>query len=555
MDHLFIDTLPLTADGRYSREGVLQLMGEEALRWDAEGRPFISVYCGSRFGAHPLYVDAAVRLARGIDAMGGVLVFGGGDSGLMGEVAKNCTRLLGITTRMFLKLDAQTATGGAEGGTVHNVNKAAGDFDLRKVIMMLLGSGPGFALPGGYGTIDEFGEPIIFGSHHPGSYHMFFINPNDFWGHIRAQFDVLAARGLMPPNYKKNYTFVDDPETGLALCKAFLDQKRQRAQTLFTEGAPDDTARPHKTITGKRPKPPHSAREWILKNNRVFAETLLDFIGEGEAPGDILDLPRLGVIASQNIGSDDTAYNIAAPHDLKAYQDRVEDLARALGEKRPILIMTGDRAGLRAQIADKATANGAKVIWIRSGAKRDPVSFSRSNDFPRELTLRVSRHHEKEWLFGLLSQAIVTVAGGFHTLNQMMSYLTRNQTGHGTYFDLIEHCDDPGFWKPQLGLEPRRQPIFLFDPPDAHGHILWSPLRLHFVHAAQEGFMTVRESRNDLFLVRPYSLTRELVKDAVSAAQAPDNPDLFTAFAMQAYEQISRPPSSSKQAAPPKAKT
>ena len=50
--------------------------------------PAICVFCGSSFGNHPAYRDAARAIGAGIAKMGYSLVFGGGGLGLMGEVAK-----------------------------------------------------------------------------------------------------------------------------------------------------------------------------------------------------------------------------------------------------------------------------------------------------------------------------------------------------------------------------------------------------------------------------------------------------------------------------------
>lgn len=47
----------------------------------------ICVYCGSRRGADPVYEQAARSVGRWIGERGGQLVYGGGNAGLMGQVA------------------------------------------------------------------------------------------------------------------------------------------------------------------------------------------------------------------------------------------------------------------------------------------------------------------------------------------------------------------------------------------------------------------------------------------------------------------------------------
>ncbi len=50
--------------------------------------PTICVFCGSSAGAHPAYAEAARALGAALGKAGMQMVFGGGDIGLMGEVAR-----------------------------------------------------------------------------------------------------------------------------------------------------------------------------------------------------------------------------------------------------------------------------------------------------------------------------------------------------------------------------------------------------------------------------------------------------------------------------------
>ena len=49
----------------------------------------ICVYCGSANGVDPVFMDAAVELGKSIAEHGLGLVYGGGDNGLMGAVARS----------------------------------------------------------------------------------------------------------------------------------------------------------------------------------------------------------------------------------------------------------------------------------------------------------------------------------------------------------------------------------------------------------------------------------------------------------------------------------
>ena len=49
----------------------------------------ICVYCGARPGADPRYMEAATELGQQIGKNGWRLVYGAGDVGIMGEVARS----------------------------------------------------------------------------------------------------------------------------------------------------------------------------------------------------------------------------------------------------------------------------------------------------------------------------------------------------------------------------------------------------------------------------------------------------------------------------------
>ncbi len=51
-------------------------------------RKSVCVYCGSRAGARPAYAEAARATGRMLARNGWRLVYGAGDVGLMGEVAR-----------------------------------------------------------------------------------------------------------------------------------------------------------------------------------------------------------------------------------------------------------------------------------------------------------------------------------------------------------------------------------------------------------------------------------------------------------------------------------
>ncbi len=113
----------------------------------------ICVYCGSRPGENPLFAEAARAVGRWIGEHGGQLVYGGGRSGLMGEVAE-ATRLAGgrvVGVIPQALVDKELANRACD--ELHIVTS----MHERKA-MMAERSDAFVALPGGIGTFEELFE-------------------------------------------------------------------------------------------------------------------------------------------------------------------------------------------------------------------------------------------------------------------------------------------------------------------------------------------------------------------------------------------------------------
>lgn len=116
--------------------------------------PFsVCVYCGSRLGSQKEYSEAARRVGRAIGERGWRLVYGGGNVGLMGEVA-----------------DATLAAGGQVVGVIPELllNKEVGHRHLTELHvvrtmherkqLMAEKANAFMAMPGGIGTLEEIFE-------------------------------------------------------------------------------------------------------------------------------------------------------------------------------------------------------------------------------------------------------------------------------------------------------------------------------------------------------------------------------------------------------------
>lgn len=113
----------------------------------------ICVYCGSRNGVSPRYVQVAQEVGQWIGSHQGQLVYGGGENGLMGLVAKSTMeaggRVVGIIpTALQSKEKPRIAC-----DELHVV-----DTMHERKQMMAERADAFLALPGGIGTFEEFFE-------------------------------------------------------------------------------------------------------------------------------------------------------------------------------------------------------------------------------------------------------------------------------------------------------------------------------------------------------------------------------------------------------------
>lgn len=113
----------------------------------------LCVYCGSRSGDLPEFASAAAVVGRWIGRQRGQLVYGGGNSGLMGVVANAAleagARVVGVIPRTLVERE-HAHLGLHELHVVENMHE-------RKRIMAER-CDAFVALPGGIGTLEEFFE-------------------------------------------------------------------------------------------------------------------------------------------------------------------------------------------------------------------------------------------------------------------------------------------------------------------------------------------------------------------------------------------------------------
>jgi uncharacterized protein (TIGR00730 family) len=154
----------------------------------------VCVFCGSSAPADPRYLDAARALGTLIARRNVALVYGGGSTGLMGELADAALarggRVIGVIPAGLFTREAGH-TGLTELREVTSMHE-------RKKLMYDL-SDAFVALPGGLGTLEELAEVATWSQLGLHSKPVVLLNVGGFWDPLLAQLDEMARIGLLAP--------------------------------------------------------------------------------------------------------------------------------------------------------------------------------------------------------------------------------------------------------------------------------------------------------------------------------------------------------------------
>ncbi|KAF2672022.1 hypothetical protein BT63DRAFT_452520 [Microthyrium microscopicum] len=128
--------------------------------------PVVCVFCGASSGTAPSHMAAARALATAFHESNITLVYGGGTTGIMGELARSLVKLSGPSSVIGIIPAALVAF--EQSGSVPEAEKygqtiIVNSMHTRKQLMarhvIAGGKGSGFvALTGGYGTLEELME-------------------------------------------------------------------------------------------------------------------------------------------------------------------------------------------------------------------------------------------------------------------------------------------------------------------------------------------------------------------------------------------------------------
>ncbi|MAC80774.1 MAG: TIGR00730 family Rossman fold protein [Rhodobacteraceae bacterium] len=177
----------------------------------------ICVYCGSRNGTRPAYAEQARGFGTALADEGWRLVYGAGDVGLMGEVAR-----------------AAQAAGGETFGVIptHLMSMEVGKTDLTSFVItetmherkkvMLMNADAVVLLPGGAGSLDEVFEALTWRQLGLHAKPIVVLNTDGYWTPLLELVDHVIAHEFAGPTLKGFLLSADTPEAVMEILRREL---------------------------------------------------------------------------------------------------------------------------------------------------------------------------------------------------------------------------------------------------------------------------------------------------------------------------------------------
>lgn len=157
----------------------------------------LCVFCGSARGGDPAYTEAAQTMGRLLADRDIGLVYGGGGIGLMTDIADAVLLGDGDVTGVIPEQLEKREVGHKTLTKLHVVR----DMHERKALMCDLSDGF-CALPGGFGTFDEFFEIITWAQLQIHSKPVGILNVNGYFDPLLALVDHAVKEGFVRPEYR-----------------------------------------------------------------------------------------------------------------------------------------------------------------------------------------------------------------------------------------------------------------------------------------------------------------------------------------------------------------
>jgi uncharacterized protein (TIGR00730 family) len=190
----------------------------------------VCVYCGSGFGRDPAFREAAEVLGTALAQAGMRLVYGGGDVGLMGTVARAALAAGGHVTGIipdFLQAREHMLADIQETVVVS-------DMHTRKRLMFER-SDAFVTLPGGIGTLEELVEQLTWAQLGRHRKPVVLVSVAAFWAPLLALFEHMRGHGFIREGLDLSYLVAEGAAEVVPLLRATGHQPDPEAEDIVQQ--------------------------------------------------------------------------------------------------------------------------------------------------------------------------------------------------------------------------------------------------------------------------------------------------------------------------------
>jgi uncharacterized protein (TIGR00730 family) len=177
----------------------------------------VCVFCGSSSGGHPDYARAARAVGVLLAREGIGLVYGGGKTGLMGEIADAALQARGEVIGIIpVHLEAREIAHRGLGDL-----RVVGTMHERKVAMAELVDGF-IALPGGLGTLEEFFEVATWNQLGIHGKPTVLLNVRGYYDRLDDLLGHAVSEGFLRADQRERIAIVNEPSALLGALRALI---------------------------------------------------------------------------------------------------------------------------------------------------------------------------------------------------------------------------------------------------------------------------------------------------------------------------------------------
>ena len=165
----------------------------------------ICVYCGSGAGRNPAHMAAATRLGGLLGAEGIRLVYGGGNLGLMGAVARAARDSGGPVTGIIPDFLSQREQ------QIREIDELIVVKNMHDRKMLMFQRADAFvALPGGIGTLEELVEQLTWAQLGQHNKPVVLANIEDFWSPFLSLLQHMREETFIRDGLEVNFAVADE---------------------------------------------------------------------------------------------------------------------------------------------------------------------------------------------------------------------------------------------------------------------------------------------------------------------------------------------------------